>query len=323
MGKIVSVFNQKGGVAKTATINNLAFELNARGKKVLMIDADQQENLSVSVGIIPRQGYFTLFDLLCAEIEDKPYKRDLSDAIVHTEYENLDLIVGSVQMASMDEKLFSLMEMETPLDKFIQSYKIDYSLQKKAEDEDFDESIEWFIKLETGFQNAKDEFLKELQNQGFLTKKDGELIVKKLLSLVKDQYDYILIDCPPALSAITKNMLNASDCILVPMTLEPFSASGLSHLVTSVDAIKQRKNPGLKFSGLLYTMVENRVVSKELKAEADYYKQFMYIYNTEIPRSADVNKAFALQMPLMEYNADSTARIAYSKFCDEFLEREG
>ena len=70
-------------------------------------------------------------------------------------------------------------------------------------------------------------------------------------------------------------------------------------------------------------MVENRVVSKELKAEADYYKQFMYIYNTEIPRSADVNKAFALQMPLMEYNADSTARIAYSKFCDEFLEREG
>ena len=323
MGKIVAIFNQKGGVGKTATINNLAFELIARGKKVLMIDADQQENLSVSVGIIPRQCSATLFDLLCAEIEDRPYKKDLSDFIIHTDYPRLDCIAGSVQMASMDERLFSLMDIETPMKKFLNSYKLDYSLQKKAEDAGFDESIDWFIRLETGYESAREEFLKELQNQGFLKNKDGSLIMKKILSLIKSKYDYVLIDCPPALSAITKNMLNAADRVLVPMTLEPFSASGLTHLISSVNDIQHSKNPGLKISGLLYTMVENRAVSKDLREEMDFYRQLLYIYKTEIPRSADVNKAFAEQMSLIEFNKDGRARTAYSAFCDEFLEREG
>ena len=322
MGKIIAVFNQKGGVAKTATVNSLAFELNARGKKVLMIDADQQENLSISVGILPRQLKHTIFELLKAEIECVPYKKDLSEYIMHTDY-GVDIIPGSVQMAGMDEMLFSLMEIESPLDKFLKDYKLDYALQHKAEDAELDEYIEWFAKLQDGYMNARDEFMKELQNHDFLERKDGDLIIKKILSLVKQQYDYVIIDCPPALSAITKNILNAANSILVPMTLETFSASGLTHLVNSVDAIRARKNPGLKFSGLLCTMVENRIVSKELKAEIDVYKQFMYIYKTEIPRSADVNKAFAEMVPIMEYNEESTARIAYSNFCDEFLEREG
>lgn len=321
MGKIIAIFNQKGGVAKTATVNNLAFELMARGKKVLVVDADQQENLSISVGVIPRQLNHTIYELLKAEIEGAPYKKDLSEYIVHSE-SGLDIIGGSVQMASMDEMLFSLMNVETPLDRFLESYTLDYSLQEKAADEDFDESIEWFLKLRAGYMNAKEEFERELQNLGFLEKKDGDLIFKKILSLVKQEYSYILIDCPPSLGAITKSILYAANSVLVPMTLEPFSASGLSHLVTSVDAIRARKNPSLKFSGLLYTMVENRIVSKELKDQSDYFRQFMYIYKAEIPRSADVNKAFAEMMPLIEYNKDSAARIAYSAFCDEFLERE-
>ena len=111
--------------------------------------------------------------------------------------------------------------------------------------------------------------------------------------------------------------------VLVPMTLEPFSASGLSHLIASVNTIRQTKNPKLQFSGLLYTMWENRIISNDLKMQAEFYKQFLYIYTTPIPRSTEVNKAFAEMMPLLKYNKNNLARLAYSRFCDEFLEREG
>lgn len=322
MGRIVAVFNQKGGVAKTATINNLAFELNARGKKVLMIDADQQENLSVSVGVVPRRQLCTIFDLLCMEIEDRPYKKDLSDAIVHTEY-GVDIIPGSVQMATMDKRLFAITEFESPLEKFLDSYKNDYSVQEKAEEIGIDDALDRFIKLKAGYDNTKTEFVQELCKEGFMTKKDGDLIFKKILSSIRSKYDYILIDCPPALSSITENILNAADRVLVPMTLEPFAASGLSHLITSVNAIQQSKNPGLKFSGLLYAMVDNNLIlSKEIKEQAKFFDNFLYIYKTSIPRSTDVNKAFAERIPLIEYNKNNAARLAYSEFCDEFLERE-
>lgn len=323
MGRVVAVFNQKGGVAKTATINNLAFELNARGKKVLMIDADQQENLSVSVGVFPRQQSCTIFDLLCCEIEDRPYKKDLSEAIIHTGYEGVDLICGSVQMATMDKKLFSIMEFESPLDRFLESYKNDYSVQEKAEEVGIDDALDRFLKLKAGYENTKREFIQELCKVGLMTKKDGDLVMRKLLSSVKAKYDYILIDCPPALSAITENILYASDRVLVPMTLEPFAASGLSHLIASVNAIQQSKNKTLKFSGLLYTMVDkNLVLSKEIKEQADFFRQFLFIYDTMIPRSTEVNKAFAERMPLIDYNKNNAARVAYGNFCDEFLERE-
>lgn len=333
MGKIISVFNQKGGVAKTATINNLAFELHARGKKVLMVDADQQENLPISVGVIPKNCNRTIYDVLLDEIEDVNYKKDLSDVIVKTEY-GVDLLPGSVEMAEMDEKLFALAKTDTILDQWLSSYEENSEIREQTEDANpgLKGEIDRFLKLSAGYKNVRDELIASLIDEGFLDdsaqeqqkKKDGRFIFKKILAGVKDNYDYILIDCPPALSAITKNILNASNSVIVPMTLEPFSASGLSHLITSVNTIRQQTNPRLKFSGLLYTMVDERLIlSKDIKEQTDWYKQLLYIYKVQIPRSTDVNKAFAEMTPLIEYNKNNIARLAYSDFCDEFLEREG
>lgn len=322
MGKTIAVYNQKGGVGKTATINNLAYELNDRGKRVLMVDCDQQENLPISVGVFPRQLNCTIYDILLAEIEDRPYKKDLSDAIVHAPL-GVDLISGSVAMASMDKNLFEVSEHKTRLDRFLEDYQNDYALQEKVENAELSDNVDWFIRLKAGYESAKAELLLELCKAGLMTDKDGDLIIRKVLSSVKAKYDYILIDCPPALSALTENILNAADRVIVPMTLEPFSATGLTHLITTIDTIRKGKNPKVKFSGLLYTMAnENLTLSKEIKEEAKIYGQFLYIYKTTIPRSTEVNKAFAATMPLIEYNKNNAARLAYSAFCDEFLERE-
>lgn len=340
MGKVIAIFNQKGGVAKTSTVNNLAFELCARGKRVLMVDADQQENLSISVGVIPKQCKRTFYDVLVDDIADINYDTSLDDVIVKLS-SGPHLIPGSIEMASMDEKIFSVLQIDTPLEQWLKQYQKDLEVQSKvkavpavtSEDQKIDlkQEIDRYIKLSAGFRTVQIELIKSLIEEGFLDEhalppsegKDGKYIIKRILDRIKDQYDYILVDCPPALSAITKNILNAASSVIVPMTLEPFSASGLSHLIQTVGAIKQLTNPDLKISGLLYTMVDSRLVlSQALKTQSDYFRQLVYIYDTQIPRSTDVNKAFALQEPLMEYNKDNIARVAYSAFADEFLSRE-
>ena len=324
MGKIVAVFNQKGGVGKTATINNLAFELKERGKKVLIVDADQQENLSASLGVIPRTCNNTIYDLLRFEIYDEPYSKDLSGIIVHTDY-GIDLIPGSVQMAVMDKMLFSLSRFPSLTEKFLSDFEANnYNLQKKAEEADVDTAIKSFARIRAQYVEAEKAFLDIMKSAGLVKDKNGDLIIKKILEPVRDNYDYILIDCPPALSAITVNILSAADRVLVTMSPEPFAASGLTHLITSVNLIQKQTNPNLRFSGLLYTMVEKnrRLVDELIRQASAVYGQLLYIYKTVIPRSTDVNKAFANSMPLIQYNKRNPARIAYSDFCDEFLKRE-
>lgn len=325
MGKIIAVFNQKGGVGKTATINNLAFELQDREKKVLVVDADQQENLSVSLGVMPRtvEGN-TIYDLLRKEIYDEPYDKDLGDTIIHTEY-GLDLIPGSVQMAVMDKMLFSITSFPTPAKKFLSDYAANRNnMEEIAKEKELTESIEGFAMALKAYEEYESEFLNTMYSNGVMKKKNGNFVIKEILAPIRDNYDYILIDCPPALSAITVNILSAADRLLIPMSPEPFAASGLMHLYLNVNTLQEQVNPKLKISGLLYTMVEkNRRLAEDLISEATaHYGQFMYIYKAMIPRSTDVNKAFAEQKPLLKYNKNNSARIAYSEFCDEFLRRE-
>lgn len=324
MGKVIAVFNQKGGVGKTATINNLAFELNERDKSVLVVDADQQENLSASLGVMPRTCNNTIYDILRKEIYNEDYDKTLKDTIVSTKF-GIDLIPGSVQMAVMDKMIFSVTEFPSPVDKALSDYSNDTDgFREKAEKENAVNAIEAFSQIKNSYDEAEAAFLDIMYSSDLMKEKNGDLLVKKILAPIKKKYDYILIDCPPALSAITINILSAADRVLVPMTPEPFAASGLTHLITSVDLIQKQTNPNLKFSGLLYTMVEkNRILSEGLIRQAnEHYGQLLYIYNAMIPRSTDVNKAFARSEPLIAYNKNNAARLAYSAFCDEFLRRE-
>ena len=149
-------------------------------------------------------------------------------------------------------------------------------------------------------------------------------IFRSIFSRITDKYDYILVDCPPALSATTLNVLNMADRVLVPATPDPYSVSGIVHLVSTVQKVQATVNPPLEFSGLVYTMVEkNRSAVKEVMSQFEpLIERNMYIFNTQIPRSTVVNQAQLAGMPLMNFMKNSPTRLAYSMLCDEFLERE-
>lgn len=324
MGKTIAVFNQKGGVGKTATISCLAFELQDRGKKVLVIDADQQENLSISLRVIPRQCNMTIYDLLRKEIQGEEYERNLSEVIHHSDF-GLDVIPGSVRMAGMDRLMFTVTPFNTQLDALLDDYAKDNNeMRSKIEDAGLTEDTKDFIREKRQFEDKENNFKQKLFDADLYSEKDGDFLLKKILSPIKDKYDYILIDCPPALSSITINILTAADRLIIPMTPEPFSASGMIHLQANVDVINKLNNPDLTISGLLFTMVQkNLKVSDALIAQTtQQYESSMYVYKTQIPRSTDVNKAFAHAEPLIHYNKSNNARKAYSDFCDEFLKRE-
>lgn len=323
--KTIAIFNQKGGVAKTTTAINFSIELAARGKKVLLVDADQQENISVTFGIRRNDIKASLYTALVSEIYDKPYRKDLSNIIIPTKY-GIDLLPGTVEMAGMDEKLYSIVPMDTPAVTFLKNYQADYeNLKAKVEDCGGSEYVEGFEKVVDIYQKAEDMFYQRMAEVGLLQRKEsGMTVLRTILSRITDKYDYIVIDCPPSISAVTKNILIAADRVVVPAIPDPYSISGIVFLVSTVQEIQKTENPALEISGLLYTMtMKNRTsISEVMSQSEEIVSRFMYIYETTIPRSEGVNQALLSGKPLLEYQKHNATRIGYSKFCDEFLKRE-
>ena len=324
--KVIAVFNQKGGVAKTTTALNFSLELSLRGKKVLLVDADQQENIAVTFGIKRKDIKASLYTVLVSDIYDKPYRKDLSNVIIPTKYTNLHLLPGTVEMAGIDEVLYSIEPMATPAVNLLNRYNADYdNLQEKAAKcgaTDFFESFDNVVNI---YNQAQDFFYERMAEHGLLKKKEsGMTVLRTILSRISDKYEYIVIDCPPALSAVTKNILTASDRLIVPAIPDPYSVSGIIHLVSTVQKIQATTNPPLEISGLLYTMVEkNRSAISEVMGQSEeIVSRFMYIYESTIPRSTAVNQALLAGKPLLAFQKKNATRIGYSNFCDEFLKKE-
>ncbi len=250
MGKIISVFNQKGGVGKTTTAVNLASALGIAGKRVLLVDLDPQGNSTSGLGINKQRALITSYEVLIGTAK-------VADAVCKTEYKNVDIMPSKSDLAGAEIELTELEKRESRM--------------------------------------------------------------KMALLQLREEYDYIFIDCPPSLGLLAINALGASDTVLVPIQCEFFAMEGLSQLMATVRQVKRLYNPMLELEGVLLTMYDGRLnLTQQVVNEIKKYFA-KKLYTTVIPRTVRLSEAPSYGMPIQYYDKRSKGAAAYEKLAKEFL----
>ena len=189
MSKVIAVFNQKGGVGKTTTNVNLTASLGTMGKKILVLDLDPQGNTTSGYGIEKYEVERTIYDVIIDGV-------DISETILKTEFENIDIVSSDTDLAGCEIELTS--------------------------------------------------------------RDNREYILKNAIDKVRDNYDYIFIDCPPSLGMLTINSLTAVDSVLIPIQCEYYALEGVSQLMGTIKLVKSRLNPELDIQGVVLSMFDGR-----------------------------------------------------------------
>lgn len=257
MCKVISVSNNKGGVAKTTTACNLGIGLARMGKRVLVVDADPQGNLTTCMGVEePDDLEYTLSDVMGKIMNDQII--DPHEGIIRNE-EGVDLMPGNIDLSGLEISLISVMV-------------------------------------------------------------GRETILKEYIDMVREDYDYILIDCMPSLGLLTVNALAAADSVLIPMQASYLSAKGLKQLVKAVTRV-QKLNPGLSYEGILITMVDERTnYAKEIMKLLDEgYAKDIRIFAVRIPSSVRASEISALGISIYQHDPHGKIATAYQSLTEEVL----
>ena len=143
--------------------------------------------------------------------------------------------------------------------------------------------------------------------------------LKMQILTCKDDFDYIFIDCPPALGTITINGLVACDSVMIPMLAEFYALEGLSQLVNTIKIVKNNYNPALEIEGILFTMFDGRLnVANDVVAEVEkYFPDKMF--KTKVPRNVRISEAPSHGKPVMYYDKASKGSESYELVCHEML----
>lgn len=188
MNKILALFNQAGGVAKSTTTQNLGYHLSMRQHSCLLVDIDPQASLTSFMGLEPSELQTTIYDALVPKDDEEEL------LTIHKNLHGMDLLPANIELANAEQELI-------------------------------------FAELR-------------------------ELRLKQILEPVRDNYDFILIDCPPSLGILSHISLVAADCVLVPIQCQFKALKGTDSLLKTIARVRKRLNPRLKIAGFLPTMYQ-------------------------------------------------------------------
>ena len=145
--------------------------------------------------------------------------------------------------------------------------------------------------------------------------------MKEKLDVIKDKFDFILIDCPPSLGLITLNAFTASDSVLIPVQCEYYALEGLGQLLNTVELVRKHLNKNLYVEGAILTMYDIRTnLANQVVREVKRFFQNK-VYKTVIPRNVKVSEAPSYGMPICMYDARSKGSRCYDKFAKEFIKK--
>ena len=151
---------------------------------------------------------------------------------------------------------------------------------------------------------------------------DKEYILRNAIDQLKDQYDFVIIDCPPSLSMLTINAMTTADSVIVPIQCEYYALEGLSQLIHTVELVKDRLNSKLEIEGVVFTMYDARTNLSLQVVENVKDNLQQNIYKTIIPRNIRLAEAPSYGLPINKYDPKSTGAESYMRLADEVIERE-
>ena len=257
MTKVIALANQKGGVGKTTTTVNLGIGLARQGKKVLLIDADAQGNLTDSLGWNePDNLPVSLATIMSKVIADEPVEPN--EGILH-HAEGVDLLPANIELSAMEVSLVNTMS--------------------------------------------------------------REVVLRNYLNEVKQNYDYVLIDCMPSLGMVTVNALTAADSVIIPVQAHYLPAKGMAQLLQTIKRVQRNTNPNLRIDGVLLTMVDGRTnfakdISYMLRTN---YGDRLRVFKTEIPLAIKAAETSAEGKSIYAHDKNSKAAKAYEALTKEVL----
>lgn len=153
-----------------------------------------------------------------------------------------------------------------------------------------------------------------------LLDKDGkEFILRKSLKRIRDEYHYILIDCPPSLGILTLNSLTAADSVLIPLQCEYYALEGLSQLLKIIAMVQEGLNKNLRIEGVVLTMYDSRtnLANQVVNDVREYFKD--KVFDAIIPRNVKLSEAPSFGKPISLYDKNSPGSLTYEKLADEVI----
>ncbi len=151
---------------------------------------------------------------------------------------------------------------------------------------------------------------------------DWETVLKRRIAPLKEEYDYIIIDCPPSLGTLTVNALTAATAVLIPMQCEYFAMEGLAQLYRAIVAIRKKLNNKLTIDGIVFTMFDgrNKLTHQVVEEVSRHFRKILY--KTVIPRNVKLSEAPSHGCSIFDYEKNSKGAAAYMSLAEEFLSRE-